>query len=407
MFPSTAAREAKPDCPELRPMDKCACIAPQAPRTPPGHRNSKQLLRGLPNPCQPRHNAARGLRSFSNLVEKLTQPMMETWDNSGQEATLAYQKTAALTAAIKLDIFTLIGAGAATSEALAEKTGTSSRGMRILCDFLSVAGLLSKEDRSYRVTPSSRRYFDRSSPAWMGSAIDFFAAPEMVHLLLDDPVSYVRRGGSDGLAHLAPNHPIWVRFAKAMTPIARLTAKRAAAHLATRADPPATVLDVGAGHGFYGIELARMLPEVVVTAVDWPSVLELAFANARAVGMADRFRMLAGSAFEVDWGRGFDLVIVANFLHHFSRENCATILRKVRLSLSQKGHACAIDFVPDDNRVSPPVQAMFAFWMLATTPEGDAYTLSDLDEIAKAAGFGRATARLLHPTPQSLVMFEA
>jgi hypothetical protein len=48
----------------------------------------------------------------------------------------------------------------------------------------------------------------------------------------------------------------------------------------------------------------------------------------------------------------------------------------------------SIDFVPDDDRVSPPMQAMFAFWMLATTPGGDAYTLSDYDEIAKGAGLG-------------------
>jgi hypothetical protein len=49
---------------------------------------------------------------------------------------------------------------------------------------------------------------------------------------------------------------------------------------------------------------------------------------------------------------------------------------------------------------------MFAFLMLATTPGGDAWTLSDLDKMAKTAGFLGATARPLRPTPQSLIMFE-
>ena len=143
---------------------------------------------------------------------------MDSWDNNpAYDAALAYQKTAALTAAIKLDIVTLIGSGASTSDALVEKTAASSRGIRILCDFLTVMGLLRKEDGAYGVTEPGKRYLDPSSPAWMGGSIDFYAAPEVLRLVLDDPVSYVRNGGSPGLAHLAPDHPVWLRFAKAMS----------------------------------------------------------------------------------------------------------------------------------------------------------------------------------------------
>ena len=81
--------------------------------------------------------------------------MTDSWDPA-HEAALAYQKTAALTAAVKFDVFTLIGAGATTSELLSEKTGTSSRGMRIPCDFLTVIGLLKKNGRTYSVTPTGR-----------------------------------------------------------------------------------------------------------------------------------------------------------------------------------------------------------------------------------------------------------
>jgi SAM-dependent methyltransferase len=331
---------------------------------------------------------------------------MDSWDNPAYEAALAYQKTAALTAAIKLDIVGLIGGGAASSDSLAERTATSSRGMRILCDFLAVIGLLRKENGSYSVTEPGKAYLDRSSPAWMGSSIDFYAAPEILRLVLEDPVSYIRHGGSAGLAHLAPDHPVWLRFAKAMGPMARFAAKRAAFYLAASHGPPATVLDVAAGHGFYGIELAKSFPEAIVTAVDWPSVLELASANARDAGVAERFHQIAGSAFEVDFGGEFDLIILANFLHHFNPDTCATMLRKVKSSLAPQGRVCAVDFVPDEDRVRVPTHAMFAFLMLATTPDGDAWTSRDLDRMAKAAGFLGATVRPLRPTPQSLIMFE-
>jgi hypothetical protein len=71
---------------------------------------------------------------------------MDSWDNPAYDAALAYQKTAALTAAIKLNIVALIAGGATSSDALAEKTGASGRGIRILCDFLAVMGLLTKQD---------------------------------------------------------------------------------------------------------------------------------------------------------------------------------------------------------------------------------------------------------------------
>jgi ubiquinone/menaquinone biosynthesis C-methylase UbiE len=331
---------------------------------------------------------------------------MDSWENPAYEAALAYEKTAALMAAIKLDIVSMIGEDCATSDGLASKTGASRRGIRILCDFLTVMGLLSKGDGTYSVNEAGKRYLDPSSPAWMGGSIDFYAAPEILRLVLDDPASYVRNGGSPGLAHLAPDHPVWLKFAKAMSPAARLAAKRAAVHLARHDGRTAKVLDVAAGHGFYGIELAKAFPEAIVTAVDWPSVLELASANAKDAGVGERYRVAPGNAFEVNWGGEFDLVILANFLHHFSPEECATILRKVRPSLSPQGRACTVDFVPEEDRSKIPTHAMFAFLMLATTPSGDTYTLAELDAIAKKAGFRGATARPLRPTPQSLVMFE-
>ena len=115
-------------------------------------------------------------------------------DNPIYSIALAYQTTAALVAAVKLDVFSLIGAGSNTTDLLSSKTGASIRGLRILCDYLTVIGLLNKEDSIYGLTPEARRYLDTSSSGAVASFIDFFAAPEMISLFLNDPVSYVRHG---------------------------------------------------------------------------------------------------------------------------------------------------------------------------------------------------------------------
>jgi hypothetical protein len=328
-------------------------------------------------------------------------------DNPVYNAALAYQTTAALVAAAKLDIFSLVGAGANTIELLSLKTSASVRGIRILCDYLTVIGLLNKEGSTYNLTPPAKRYLDSASSAAVTSSIDFFAAPEMISLLLDDPVSYVRQGGAvAGLGTLSPDNPIWVRFAKAVTPFAAPVAKRVAVYVSGLQERPCTVLDVAAGHGLYGIEVARVCLEAFVTAVDWGEVLTIAQANATRAGVNDRYCTIPGSAFDVDWGCGFDLALLPNFLHHFSRDECVVLLRKVRNSLSPKGRAFIVEFVPNEDRVSPSLQAMFAFWMLASTPGGDAYTLSDFESMASEAGFAQTTARALLPTPQTLVVLQ-
>ena len=332
--------------------------------------------------------------------------MSDTPENPVFDIAMAYQRTAALIAAVKLDIFTIIGSETMALDGLASRTGASSRGIRILCDYLTVLGLLKKQDSRYSLTNIARIFLDQTSPFARGQIVDFVAAPEMIDLFFRDPASCVRNGGSTGLANVSPDNPVWVRFAKAMVPFAAANAKRVATYVVASTNPPYTVLDIAAGHGLYGIEVAKALPGALITAVDWGPVLTVAQANAEAAGVADRFRMVAGSAMDLDWGSDFDLILLPNLLHHFDFDTCASLLRKVKLSLAADGQALGVEFVPNEDRVSPPIPAMFAFWMLATTPGGDAYTERDLNEMARRAGFRSATTRLLTPAPESLIIFE-
>jgi predicted nicotinamide N-methyase len=332
--------------------------------------------------------------------------MSESFQHPVFDIAIAYQKTAALIAAVKLNIFTVIGEEMVSVDDLVSRTGASRRGLRILCDYLTVIGLLKKQNSHYLVTPVARVFLDESSPFASGKIVDFVAAPEMIDLLFRDPASYVQNGGSTGLANVAPDHPVWVRYAKSMVPFAAPTAKLVAAHVATLSDPPYTVLDIAAGHGLYGIEVAKALPDALITAVDWAPVLAVTKANAEAAGVADRFRMVAGNAMELDWGCAFDLILLPNFLHQLDFESCTLLLRKVKSNLAAGGQALGVEFVPNEDRVSPPIPAMFAFWMLATTPNGDAYTTRELEEMARNAGFRGATTWPLARTPQSLIIFE-
>jgi hypothetical protein len=70
------------------------------------------------------------------------------------DAVLAFQQTAAIKAAVELDLFSKVARGTNTAEALAKQTGAAVRGIRILCDYLTVRGHLEKHGQEYRLTSS-------------------------------------------------------------------------------------------------------------------------------------------------------------------------------------------------------------------------------------------------------------
>ncbi|MFM9114757.1 MAG: class I SAM-dependent methyltransferase, partial [Planctomycetota bacterium] len=132
--------------------------------------------------------------------------------------------------------------------------------------------------------------------------------------------------------------------------------------------------------------------------------LAVASENAQRAGVSDRHRLLPGSAFEVDWGGPYDVILLTNFLHHFDIASCKTLAQKAYAALAPGGRAITLEFIPDPGRVSPQGTAEFALTMLATTAHGDAYTFAEYQQIFGSAGFTRSEFHPLPPTAQQAVV---
>ncbi len=317
----------------------------------------------------------------------------------------AFQRTFALKAAIELDVFRAVGQGPGDVASIARHAKASERGIRILCDYLVIAGLLEKTDGRYRHTPSSAAFLDPDSPSCLASIVRFLSLPAMrepyEHL-----ADIVRTGKTvlPGEGSVEPENPIWVEFAQSMAPMMAPLAGPLGAIVLEGRSGPMRVLDIAAGHGLFGIEVAKQNPQAHVTGLDWAPVLRVALENAKKAGVQDRYDMLAGSAFDVDFGGPYDAVLLTNFLHHFDVETCVGLLKKVRGSLKPGGCAATLEFVPNEDRVSPPMPAAFSLTMLASTPAGDAYTFRELSEMHRQAGFGPVTAHPIPMSPHTIVM---
>ena len=111
------------------------------------------------------------------------------------DTVTAYQKTAALKAAVDLNLFTVMADGPLTAAEVAARCHAAARSTRILCDYLTVLGFLTKSDDRYSLTPDSAVFLSRKSPAYAGGAAEF---------LLSDPLTSafahladsVRKGGT-------------------------------------------------------------------------------------------------------------------------------------------------------------------------------------------------------------------
>jgi 2-polyprenyl-3-methyl-5-hydroxy-6-metoxy-1,4-benzoquinol methylase len=321
------------------------------------------------------------------------------------ETLNAYQRTAALKGALEFDLFTLIGEGTNTAEALARRCAAAERGMRILCDYLVIHGFLTKEENRYGLTPDSTMFLDRRSPAYIGTVAQFLTSPTMMESYRD-MAAVVRKGGAVFSEHgtLAPDDPIWIEFARSMAPMMAMPAELIAQLLDAVSKPKWKVLDIAAGHGLFGIALAKHNPNAEIAAVDWPGVLEVARENAQKAGIANRHRAIPGSAFDVNFGTDYDLVLLTNFLHHFDPPTVETLLRKVHAALAPDGRAVTLEFVPNEDRVSPPIAAAFSMIMLGTTPSGDAYTFPEYQRMFLNAGFRSSELHPLPPTFQQVIL---
>lgn len=315
------------------------------------------------------------------------------------EAVSAYQKTEAIRAALALDVFSAISEHRGSLSEIAARCGASERGIRMLCDFLVINGFLSKTDGRYALVADTAPFLVKSSPAYLGDSLEFLLSPDLV-AGFRDLAGCVRQGGTTVSARgtMETQHPVWVKFARVMGPVIGHSAPFIAELVDAKVDRPLKVLDIAAGHGLFGIAFAQRNVHTHVTAQDWAPVVEVAGEHARQAGVLDRYRLLPGDAFEVELGTGYDVVLLTNFLHHFDPPTCERLLDRVARSLQPGGLAVTLEFVPSEDRVTPPAPATFALTMLATTAAGDAYTFSEYQSMFRNAGFSSST---LHPIPES------
>jgi SAM-dependent methyltransferase len=120
--------------------------------------------------------------------------------------------------------------------------------------------------------------------------------------------------------------------------------------------------------------------------------------------LADQVSTIAGDAFSVDLQGPYDVILLTNLLHHFDEAANVRLLKRMKAALKPGGRVVTLEFVPNEDRISPPMPATFPLVMLASTPAGDAFTFAEFEKMFTEAGFSSSRAIPVMGPPQTIIL---
>jgi len=291
-----------------------------------------------------------------------------------------------------------------TISELQQSLGVSERGLRALADMLVGIDLLAKNaEQRYSLTPESATFLVSTKPSFRGGffrRISSDLMPDFLQLsnIIRDgvPKKDVQKEeqGAEFFAQLVPE----------LLPMNYPGAQALAKHIAMRhlGDTPSAI-DIASGSGVWGIALAQEIPNMHVTAVDWPLVIPVTKSIVQHFGVADRFSFIKADIRIADLGSGYSVATLGHILHSEGEENSRKLLKHVFDALAPGGVIAIAEFLVNDDRRGPVQGLIFNLNMLVHTEEGRTFSFEEIRDMLQQAGF--VNVRTLEaPAPSPLIL---
>jgi 2-polyprenyl-3-methyl-5-hydroxy-6-metoxy-1,4-benzoquinol methylase len=145
--------------------------------------------------------------------------------------------------------------------------------------------------------------------------------------------------------HYEMNAKEWASYQDGMRDLSINAAKELGKKLKLPKDA-SQMLDIGGSHGLYSIELCKNNPGVSSTILELPGAIDQASKIAAANGLTDKIKYKAGNALTDDLGENkYDLVMINNVVHHFTKEQNLELAKKIYRSLKPGGLYAIGEFI--------------------------------------------------------------
>jgi len=307
-------------------------------------------------------------------------------------------------AAVEHGIFDNLDKGAKTAQELADAAGVPLRGVRAIANALVGIDLLAKDANGrYSLTPESAAFLVSGKPSFLGRLIWHTTVQVLPRWTrLAEAVEHGKPLG--GVNHQEGGVEFFQQFVEDLFPLSYPAAQALAAELkVAAASSPVSVLDLAAGSGVWSIALAQASPNVSVTAVDWPGVLEVTQRMTARFGVADRYTFVGEDLGLADFGHGHHIATLGHILHSEGEARSRELLQKTFAALAPGGTIAIQEFMVDEQRAKNVMGLIFAVNMLVATDDGDTFTFEEIARWLREAGFVDVR-QLDSPGPSPLIL---
>jgi len=320
----------------------------------------------------------------------------------------AYYGSAVLFAAIDRGVFGAVETTDGSCAAIAQATGSSERGMRLLLDACVAEGLLAKDGEIYRNTEAGKMALVPGGKADLTKAIRY---NRDVYPAWGRLAAFVEGGkpAERPEIHLGEDPARTKAFAAAMfgramgigrSVVPLLDFSSLFLQLSTLNPQPSTLrlLDLAGGPGAYAIQMCQANPSMTCVTVDLPAISAEARNYVAQFGLADRIECRAGDYHSDEYeAAAYDVVTIFGALHQESPEQIVDILKRARRALKTGGRVIVLDMMTDATHTAPKFSALFAVNMALTTANGWVFSDEELKGWMRAAGFEPGETRTVPP----------
>ena len=307
-----------------------------------------------------------------------------------QKMAQAYWESAALMAAVELDVFTAIARGQDTIAAVARAAGIGERNAERLLTALVAMTLLTFEDGANGVgsgrfanAPDVERFLVKDSDRYAGPWILFTkprwdAYGKMSERLRSSAVhklgAYEEFTVDDARRYHAATYSIGMGAARLFSRSVDLSGRK-------------LMLDLGGGSGAYSIVATTTFPGLKAIVLDLPPVAVVAREYIAANKAEDRVSALAGDFTETAFPQGVDVVVMASNLPQYEPALIRLVVAKAFSALVPGGEMHLIGETLHDDRRGPLSAALWGLNEGVYGSTGRAHTEGEVKGYLSDAGF--------------------
>lgn len=296
-----------------------------------------------------------------------------------------------LMAALELDLFTIIHKKLSTVDKIAKEAQIPIRPCRMILDALVGMGLINKSKNQYKIGIEASTFLVQGETK---NLAPYFLSMKDRSATWDNLMPCLKSGQPmENKKKLQDKKKFFQDLVEKIFSINYLSAVTLSKKLGIgNKIKAARVLDLGCGAAAWSIPMAVSDPQVKVTAMDFPEILEVCEASVKRFRLQKQFDLMAADIMEANFGcETFDIIILGHICHMFSESEVRKLFKKAYDALNTGGKLIVGEYMVNELRTAPDMNLIFALVMLMHTEQGDVYSAKEYKRWLGFAGFKKTT----------------